>query len=125
MEKNGKSLSGSELARKIAEILDSKKARDISIVDVGELTVIAEKFVICTATSTVQVRSLSDEVEEVLKKTHGIEEIRREGYRESRWVVLDYGHVIVHIFHSQEREFYNIERLWTEGNNVEHYQGTV
>ena len=124
MEKNGKMLSAAELAHRIAEILDSKKARDISIVDIGELTVIAEKFVICTATSTIQVRSLSDEVEVVLKE-QGIEEIRREGYRESRWVVLDYGHVIVHIFHSQEREFYNIERLWTDGNNVERFQGTV
>ncbi len=104
----------------IAEILDSKKAGDITIVNVGHLTVIAEKFVICSATSNLQVRSLRDEVEEQLKK-RGINMIRNDGDRDSRWVVLDYGHVIVHIFHHQEREFYNIERLWADGSNIERY----
>ncbi|MGI5899175.1 MAG: ribosome silencing factor [Christensenellales bacterium] len=121
MENNmASAVSEKGLEYRIAEILDSKKAGDITIVSVGHLTVIAEKFVICSATSNLQVRSLRDEVEEQLKK-QGVELIRNDGDRDSRWVVLDYGHVIVHIFHSQEREFYNIERLWADGSNIERY----
>lgn len=107
-----------ELAVRISEILDEKKAGNILVLDVAHLTSIAEYFVICSARNTIQVGTLGEDVEEKLLEEENLEVQRKEGYRESRWVVLDYASVIVHIFHEQEREFYNIERLWTDGSNV-------
>ena len=102
---------------KVAEILENKKAKDVTIINIEKLTVVADYFVICSATSSLQVRALSDEVDEKLS-AEGIEKIRQDGYRESRWIVMDYASVLVHIFHSEEREFYNIERLWSDAGNT-------
>ena len=113
-------MTSKELAVKIAAILDNKKAKDVTLVDIEKLSIVADYFVICSGNSTLQVRALSDEVEEQLENM-GIAKLRQDGYRESRWVVMDYGNVIVHIFHAQEREVYNIERLWADGNNIERF----
>ena len=107
-----------ELALKIADILDEKKGSNITILNVSHLTSVTDYFVICSARNTVQVGTLAEDVEEKLIETDGLEARRKEGYRESRWVVLDYASVIVHVFHEQEREYYNIERLWMDGSNV-------
>ncbi len=107
-----------ELALKIAEILDEKKGENITILDVSHMTSVTDYFVICSARNTIQVGTLAEDVEEKLVEIEGLEARRREGYRESRWVVLDYASVIVHVFHEQEREYYNIERLWMDGSNV-------
>ena len=106
-----------DLALKIAEVLENKKAEQIIILDVAHLTSIAEYFVICGARSSLQTRTLGEEVEEKMTE-EGVEVRRKEGYQDARWVVLDYGSVIVHILHEQEREYYNIERLWMDGSNV-------
>lgn len=105
-----------ELAMRIAEILDSKKGEDIAILDVNHLTSVTDFFVIAGARSTLQVRSLAEEVEDKLAE-EGLEARRRDGYGDSRWIVLDYASVIVHVFHYEERELYNIERLWMDGSN--------
>lgn len=105
------------LAQQIAEILESKKAENILVLDVSHLTSITDYFVICSARNSIQVQTLAEDVEEKLME-EGVEAQRKEGARESRWVVLDYASVIVHVFHEQEREFYNIERLWMDGSNV-------
>ena len=107
-----------ELALKIANILDEKKGENITILDVGHMTSVTDYFVICSARNTIQVGTLAEDVEEKLIESDGLEARRKEGYRESRWVVLDYASVIVHVFHEQEREYYNIERLWMDGSNV-------
>ncbi len=107
-----------ELALKIADILDEKKGENITILDVSHMTSVTDYFVICSARNTIQVGTLAEDVEEKLVEIEGLEARRREGYRESRWVVLDYASVIVHVFHEQEREYYNIERLWMDGSNV-------
>lgn len=107
-----------ELALRIVEILDEKKAENILVLDVAHLTSIAEYFVICSARNTVQVGTMAEDVEEKLIEEENMEARRKEGYREARWVVLDYASVLVHIFHEQEREYYNIERLWMDGSNV-------
>lgn len=105
-----------ELVLKIANILYEKKAKDIVALNVKNLTVITDCMLIATGRSTIQVRTLADEVEEKLTEL-GIEPARKEGQQEGRWIVLDYGDVLVHIFHQEEREFYRLDKLWEMDNN--------
>ncbi len=111
-----------ELARACAAALSEKKAKDIVILNISEQTVMCSYFVIASGTSSTQVRSLGDHLEETLKKKHGMAPVRTEGMREGRWGVLDYGDVVVHIFNEESRLFYYLERLWDSGQNVEHYE---
>ena len=102
---------------KICEILDFKKAEDITVMDVAELTVIAENFVVATGLNTQHVNSLAENLEDELAKI-GVEPIRTEGMREGRWAVLDYGSVIVHIFNDETRLLYSLDKLWGRADNV-------
>ena len=102
------------IAEKTVEILDGKKAKDIKSIDIGELTVIADYFVLCSGTSTPHIKALADEVEEKMSELK-VELLRKEGYNSARWILLDYNSVVVHIFHEEDREFYNLERLWADG----------
>lgn len=114
-------MEGYELARACAKALSEKKAQDIVILDVHEQTVVCSYFVIASGRSTTQVRALGDAVEEKLEKEANLSPIRKEGLREGRWGVIDYGDVIVHVFNDESRLFYHLERLWDEGNNVQRY----
>ena len=105
-----------DLATRIMGILDEKKAGDMLLLSVNHLTIIADYFVICSGRSSLQVRALCDELDEVLSK-EGMEPMRVDGRADARWVVMDYASVIVHIFTEQEREYYRLERLWTDGSN--------
>jgi len=100
-------------AGKIAVILEDKKARDIEILDIKGKTVLADYFVICSGSSETHIRTLCDEVEEKLEE-EGLACLHKEGYGTARWILMDYGDIVVHIFHKDEREFYNIERLWSD-----------
>ena len=102
-----------EQVLKICEILDDKKAINIRALNVADKTIIAEWFVVCSGRATTQVRTLCDELEEKAADM-GLTVLRKEGYGEARWIVLDFGHILVHIFHPEEREFYNMERLWDD-----------
>ena len=104
----------------ICKLLDDKKAKDIVVVNLENLTVIADYFIICSARSNTQVQALSDIVEEGMSKA-GMEPLRAEGKQEGRWAVLDYGDVIVHIFYEETRRLYSLETLWSNGANVTHY----
>ena len=110
------------LAEKIAGILDSKGATDIQILEVGHMTSITDFFVVASGRNVQNVHTLSEDLEDNLAE-EGIEPRRKEGKNGSRWIVLDYAHVIVHIFHPEERQYYNIERLWQDGTNEEHFEG--
>lgn len=99
------------LEEKIIKILDNKKGYDIKVIDVKDKTILADKFIIVSGTSNTHVKALSDNVEEDLKK-EGIYAKKIEGYSEGRWILMDYSDIIVHIFHPEERETYNIEDLW-------------
>ena len=110
------------VAKKIASILDSKKAMDVKIVNVHEKTILADFFVFATGTSTTQVNSLADEVEFKLKTEDGIEPLRVEGAGSGSWVLVDYGSIIVHVLGVQSKEFYKLEKLWAEGTPVEYIQ---
>ena len=106
----------SELALNTAEILDNKKADDITILDVRGLTIVSDYFIVASATNVNHVRTLAEEVEDKLGQV-GLRPLRTEGKEEGRWVVLDYGDLLVHIFHTKEREFYQLERLWKVDGN--------
>lgn len=104
------------LAQQIASILYDKKAQDILALNVGHMTVITDTMVIASGRSAIQVKTLADEVDERLAQ-EGIHPRRSEGHNEGRWIVIDYASVIVHIFHQEERAYYNLERLWEDGSN--------
>lgn len=93
-----------------------KKAEDVRVLHVSNLTIIADFFLLASGRSDVHVRSLCDDVEKFMLDK-GKKRLRIEGYREGRWIVLDYGDLLIHIFHRQEREFYGLERLWVDGDN--------
>ena len=105
-----------ELALLAAKALDDKRAKDIVVLKVDEMTVLTDYMVIATGRSVPQVKALADNVEEELAKQDAFAK-RREGDTEGRWCVLDYGDVMVHIFHEQDREYYQLERLWADGTN--------
>lgn len=106
------------LASAIAALLDEKKGKDVTTVDLSGRTIVADYFVIATAFSTTAVKALADYVEDELSKT-GLEPLHRDV--DSKWIALDYGSVIVHVFYKELREFYQIERLWADGDNIKRY----
>lgn len=101
------------LAEAIAEVLDSKKARDIKVLYVEDKTVIAEYFVVCTGNSSTQVKALAGEVEYRIGQ-RGVEPYSIEGRDNGTWLLLDYSNVIVHIFGREAREFYNLDKLYED-----------
>ncbi len=106
-------MTSREMAQKVAELLDSKKAKEITAIEIRDLTTIGDYFVIASGGSNAQVKALSDAVEEGMTAL-GFEPRRIEGYQSAMWIVLDYYDVIVHIFLDQTREFYSLERLWAD-----------
>ncbi len=106
-----------EKAMKIAACLDNKKGQDITVLDIGKVTTLGDYFVIASGGSAPQIKALADEVLEKLAEA-GEHPIHIEGYNAATWILLDYGDVIVHIFHRETRDFYGIERLWTDAEPV-------
>lgn len=106
-----------EKAREIVRILDNKKAADIKAIHVTDYSIVADYFVIATGTSSTHVRSLADELEFEMSKSQ-IEPIHTEG-KATGWIVLDYGTVIVHVFTKESRDYYNLERLWSDAEDVD------
>ena len=102
-----------EIMKIAANALNSKKARELTAVKVDELTVLTEYFVIATATSSTHVRALADEVEAKLEEG-GVRPHHIEG-KATGWVALDYGTVIIHVFGRNEREFYDLDKMWSDG----------
>lgn len=110
-------LSPLELARVAAVALDDKKGADIKILKIMDLTVLADYFVIATGTSTTQVRALADEAELKMIEAGG-KLGHREGFDGGGWLLLDFGSVIVHVFQPSTREFYSLERLWADAEEI-------
>lgn len=100
-----------QFAERIAGLIFTKKGYDVKILDLQEVSSIADFFIICSADSDTQVKAIADEIDKTLRK-EGIKCYHREGYEVLRWVLLDYFDVVVHIFHKEAREFYNLEKLW-------------
>lgn len=100
------------------KILDSKKAEDIRVIGIGDLTILADYFIIANGTSTTQTKALADELEFRLKEM-GREPKQVQGNNGSNWIILDYSDIVVHIFYKETRDFYNLERLWSDGHEVD------
>ena len=108
-----------ELAVIAAKALDEKKGREISVLEITDLTTLADFFVIATGASNTQINALSGAVEKAVKEAGGDPLLHREGHRDGTWVLLDYGSVTVHIFSEEAREFYQLERLWSDGKPLD------
>ena len=108
-----------ELAILAAKALDGKKGEEIKVMEVTGLTTLADYFVICTGGSNTQINALCDAVEEKLETEAGEKPLHREGHRGGIWVLLDYGCLVVHVFNSEAREFYGLERLWSDGKPLD------
>lgn len=106
-----------ELARRVVALAEDKKAADIVLLDLGELTTLADYFVICSGGSERQIDAIADAVADGLR-AEGERPIGREGAAASHWVLLDYGSVIVHVFTPPEREYYQLERHWAAAKTV-------
>ncbi len=111
-------MTSKDLAEKIAELIFSKKGYDVKILDLRNLTTISDYFIICSADSDVQVKSISDEIDKTLRE-EGIKNWHREGLKALNWVLMDYVDVVVHIFKKDARQFYNLEKLWGDAPLVE------
>ena len=107
-----------EIMLTAAKALDGKKAQDLRVLAIGDLSILADYFVLATGTSTTQVKALADEVDYQLSQ-QGVEPARGEGYGSAAWILLDYGSVVVHVFQPESREFYNLDKLWSDGTPVD------
>lgn len=99
------------LANKIVDAMEDKKARDVIALEIKEITAIADYFIICSAGSSVQAQAIADNIEEKMDEL-GIAVRHKEGYKEANWILLDYGDVVAHVFQEDDRRFYNLEQLW-------------
>lgn len=108
-----------EMALLAAKALSDKKGREIQVLEIGELTTLADYFVIATGSSNTQINALVDNVEKVMAEEAEEQPLHREGYRGGTWVLLDYGCVVVHIFNDEARKFYSLEHLWADGEEVD------
>ncbi len=109
-------MEGLELIKIAANALNEKKGKQLSAIKIADLTVLCDYFLICTATSSTHLRALGDEVEEKLKE-NGVMPHHIEG-KSTGWIALDYGEVIIHIFTPNEREYYGLDRMWSDGTHI-------
>jgi ribosome-associated protein len=108
-----------DTAAAAARAAASKQAQDIVVLDVSRLIVITDHFVICTATSSRQIRTVVEEIERALKEQLGVKPARREGEGDAGWWLLDYIDVVVHVFGPEERAYYDLERLWRDAPRMD------
>ena len=111
-------MESKELALQAVRLLDAKKAVDVHLIDIREISTLGDYFVIATGTSSTHVKALADELEAKLQEA-GISPGHVEGYRSNSWILLDYGEVIVHVFTPDSRAFYDLDRLWQDGVQVD------
>lgn len=119
--KEEENLDSTELARKIVDMLEERLATEILLLDVGQVTLLADYFVLCTANSERQIRALVGDLSKQLKAEVG-RPFGIEGEAESGWMLLDYGDVVVHILNPEMREFYALEELWKGAQTIVHIQ---
>ncbi len=110
--------SSREMADKVLEILNTRKAHNVKLLRVEDQTVISDYFVICSATSNTQVKSLAAEIEYKMGLC-AVDPLHLDGYSEGQWTVIDYGAVMVHVFHEEARQFYKLEKLWADAEEID------
>lgn len=97
----------------ITKACEDKKGIDIKVLDIRGMTSIADSFVIVSGNTSTQVNAISDEIEDKMEEA-GFDKVNKEGHQTARWILMDYGDVLVHVFHKEDREFYDLERLWSK-----------
>jgi ribosome-associated protein len=102
----------------IKKACEDKKGLDMKVLNIASMTPIADYFVIVSGNSSNQVMSIADEIEDKMTQA-GFEKTSREGYNSARWILLDFGDIIAHVFHKEEREYYNLDRLWSDSKERE------
>ena len=107
-----------EMAIALAKALDGKKGQDIKVLKTEELTTLADYFVLCTATSSTQVKAMSDACEEAMEK-NGERVHHIEGHGDGTWLLMDFSSVVVHVFTEEARKFYDLERLWSDAQEID------
>lgn len=110
-------MTSREMAKLAYKALDDKKGSDITIIDISNISVVADYFVIASGSNINQVQALVDNVEDLFAK-EGIEASSKEGGSNSTWILLDYKDIIVHVFSEEDRLFYNLERMWRDGKQI-------
>jgi ribosome-associated protein len=111
-------MTSKEIARRAVSLLDAKKAENIVALDIQKLTSLGDYFIIASGNNTTLVKTLAEELEEKLS-AQGVEPRRVEGASSAMWVLMDYGDVIIHIFYSETRDFYCLERLWADAPRLD------
>jgi ribosome-associated protein len=114
-------LDPGQLARAAVDIASDKKASDVILLDIREVTTFADYFVICSGSNRRQIQAIADAIDEELGE-QGTRVLHREGVAEAGWILLDFGDVIVHIFGPKERDYYRLESLWSEAKTVVYLQ---
>jgi ribosome-associated protein len=107
-----------ERALVAAQVAADNRGRDVAVLDMRELTAMFDYFVLATGTSRRQLHAISEQIDHTLEQGMGDRRLGIEGYRESRWILLDYGDVVVHLFDAETREYYGIEDLWAQAKRV-------
>lgn len=107
-----------EMAKIAVDALEEKKAKDVKILDISDVSVLADYFIIASGSNRNQVQAMADEVQEKLYKA-GFELKQVEGYQTANWILMDYQDIIIHIFDEENRLFYDLERIWRDGSLVE------
>jgi ribosome-associated protein len=110
-------VESAHMARAAALSADEKKGKEVKILDIRSISTISDYFVICSATNSAHIRAIADTVEETVTQL-GLTLHHMEGYQNGRWILLDFGDIVVHVMHEEERQFYNLERLWGDAREV-------
>ena len=107
-----------DLVKKIVEALEAKKAEDITVLDIGEVSSIADYFIIANGNNANQLTAMEDAVDEAMY-TNGVHQTQVEGTGNSTWILMDYQDIIVHLFSKEDRQFYDLDRIWRDGKVVD------
>ena len=111
-------MSSRELAKIAMDALEDKKVEDLRIIDISEVSIMADYFIIGSGSSQTQVRALANKDEEKLQEA-GVTPRQIEGYQSASWILMDFNDIIVHVFNSEDRLFYNLEKLWLDGKQIQ------
>lgn len=112
-----------DIAQKIAAAANDKKAKDILLLNMDGLSPVTDFYVICSASNSTLVKAIADNIEDKLAEA-GVHPTHKEGYADARWVLLDYGDVVAHVFLEEERDFYNLEQLWADAPSESFVENT-
>lgn len=111
-------MESKEMTKLAIQALEDKKAEDIRIIDISEVSVLADYFIIASGSNRSQIQAMTDNVDEVLGRA-GAARRQIEGYESAGWVLMDYSDIIVHIFDQENRLFYDLERIWRDGKSID------